>query len=153
MERAGYRGLMQRSPTYLVGYLWRQLELRPADESLNAVRFVHRALVPDRVKLFKFLYSSLLDGYAALAQDAESSQMQFRSCDAGLFCTHLHHTQSIYNTLYSITRLTSLSSRYSMLFHKKLIPTPNCSPFRPSSPLLITSGKAKFNSNLATGCA
>lgn len=37
--------------------------------------------------------------------------------------------------------------------HRKLIPTPNCSPFLPSSPRLSTSGKLKFSSNLATGCA
>ena len=37
--------------------------------------------------------------------------------------------------------------------HRKSIPTPNCNPFLASSPLLKTSGKLKFNSNLATGCA
>lgn len=35
--------------------------------------------------------------------------------------------------------------------HRKLIPIPNCRPFRPSSPFLMTSGKEKFSSKRAAG--
>lgn len=34
-----------------------------------------------------------------------------------------------------------------------VIPTPNCNPFLPSSPLLTTNGSPKFSSNLPIGCA
>lgn len=41
---------------------------------------------------------------------------------------------------------------YSLcIVYRKLIPMPNCNPFRPSSPFLSTSGNEKFSSNLAAG--
>ena len=37
--------------------------------------------------------------------------------------------------------------------YRKSIPTPNWTPFLPSSPFLKTKGKEKLSSNRATGCA
>lgn len=37
------------------------------------------------------------------------------------------------------------------IVYRKLMPMPNCSPFRPSSPFRNTKGREKFSSNLAAG--